>query len=111
MDQCITKGFPTVMAPMGYSNMYQIFQTPDYVAIVYEVIHDVRIIPLDGRPHVDQQLRQWWGDSRGHWEGDSLVVDVTNFTDKTLGAQQPAGFVPRWRQEYAHYRTLHPRRC
>ena len=90
-DRCITKGFPTVMMPLGYSNMYQIFQTPDYVAIFYEVIHDVRIIPLDGRPHANQQLRQWWGDSRGRWEGDTLVVDMTNFSDKTFGTQQPTG--------------------
>jgi hypothetical protein len=90
-DRCITKGFPTVMMPLGYSNMYQIFQTPQYVAIVYEVIHDVRIIPLDGRPHVSQELRQWWGDSRGRWEGDTLVVDITNFSDKTFGTQQALG--------------------
>jgi hypothetical protein len=59
--------------------------------MVYEVIHDTRIIPLDGRPHIDQNIRQWWGDSRGHWEGDTLVVDMTNFSEKTLGNQQPAG--------------------
>ena len=106
-DRCITKGFPTVMMPLGYSNMYQIFQTPDYVAIYYEVIHDVRIIPVDGRPHVSSQLRQWWGDSRGRWEGDTLVVDITNFSDKTFLKQQPTGrfrgggkdthIVERWR--------------
>ncbi len=106
-DRCITKGFPTVMMPLGYSNMYQIFQTPDYVAIYYEVIHDVRIIPLDGRPHVSPQIRQWWGDSRGRWEGDTLVVDVTNFSDKTFLRQQATGqfrggskdmhIVERWR--------------
>jgi hypothetical protein len=90
-DRCITKGYPTVMIPMGYNNAYRIFQAPGYVAIVYEVIHDVRIIPLDGRPHLDQSVRQWWGDSRGHWEGDTLVVDITNFSDKTLGNQQPVG--------------------
>jgi hypothetical protein len=90
-DRCITKGFPTVMMPLGYSNMYRILQTPEYVAIYHEVIHDVRIIPVDGRPHVGQQLRQWWGDSRGRWEGDTLVVDVTNFTDKTFGTQQSVG--------------------
>jgi hypothetical protein len=90
-DRCITKGMPTVMVPLGYNNSYRIFQTPDYVAIMYEVIHDVRIIPLDGRPHVDSTIRQWLGDSRGHWEGDTLVVDVTNFSDKTKGNQQPAG--------------------
>src|SRR5262245_16581157 len=55
-DRCITKGFPTVMMPLGHSNMYQIFQTPEYVAIYYEVIHDVRVIPVDGRPHVGDQL-------------------------------------------------------
>jgi hypothetical protein len=106
-DRCITKGFPTVMMPLGYSNMYQIFQTPNYVAIFYEVIHDVRIIPLDGRPHVGTQLRQWWGDSRGRWEGDTLVVEMTNFSDKTFMKQQQIGqfrggskdmrIVERWR--------------
>jgi hypothetical protein len=106
-DRCITKGFPTVLTPLGYSNMYQIFQTPDYVAIYYEVIHDVRIIPVDGRPHASPQLRQWWGDSRGRWEGDTLVVDMTNFSDKTFLRQQPTGqfrgggkdthIVERWR--------------
>lgn len=90
-DRCFTKGFPTVMMPLGYSNMYQIVQTPDHVAIYYEVIHDVRIIPLDGRPPLDQGVRQMWGDSRGRWEGDTLVVDVTNFSDKTFGTQQAIG--------------------
>ena len=90
-DRCITKGYPTVMVPQGYNNAYRIMQAPGYVAIVYEVIHDVRIIPLDGRPHVGQSIRQWWGDSRGRWEGDTLVVDMTNFSDKTMGNQQPIG--------------------
>ncbi len=90
-DRCISKGFPTVMMPLGYSNMYQIFQTPNYVAIMYEVIHDVRIIPLDSRPHASPSISQWWGDSRGRWEGDTLVVDVVNFTDKNFGRQQAIG--------------------
>jgi hypothetical protein len=90
-DRCISKGYPTVMLPMGYSNLYEIIQSPDYVAIYYEVIHDARIIPLDGRPHLDSKVRQWWGDSRGRWEGDTLVVEVTNFSDKSFGTQQPAG--------------------
>jgi hypothetical protein len=90
-DRCITKGLPTVMVPLGYNNSYQIFQSPGVVAIFYEVIHDWRIIPLDGKPHIDQSVRQWWGDSRGHWEGDTLVVDVTNFRPDTLGNQQPIG--------------------
>jgi hypothetical protein len=77
--------WPTVgppMVPAGYNNNYQIFQTRDYVAILSEMIHDVRIIPLDGRPHIPQGMRQWMGDSRGHWEGSTLVVETTNFTSK-----------------------------
>lgn len=84
-DRCIL--WPTSGPPMlssGYNNNYQILQTPEYVAIVVEMIHDVRIIPLDGRPHVEQGLRQWLGDARGHWEGDTLVVESTNFSDKTV---------------------------
>jgi hypothetical protein len=90
-DRCISKGYPTVMLPMGYSNLYEIIQTPNHVALFYEVIHDARIIPLEGRAHIDSKVRQYWGDSRGHWEGDTLVVEVTNFSDKTFGTQQPAG--------------------
>jgi hypothetical protein len=90
-DRCITKGFPTVMIPMGYANAFRILQTRDSVAILFEIIHDVRIIPLDKRPHVGSSIRQYWGDSRGHWEGNTLVVEVTNFSDKTSGTQQPAG--------------------
>ena len=67
--------------PTGYNNNYQIVQTPGLVAILSEMIHEVRLIPLDGRPHVGPTIRQWFGDSRGHWEGNTLVVDTTNFTD------------------------------
>jgi len=67
--------------PTGYNNNYQIVQTHEYVAILSEMIHEVRLIPLDGRPHLGQSIRQWFGDSRGHWEGHTLVVDTTNFTD------------------------------
>jgi hypothetical protein len=83
-ERCIlwpTAGPP--MVPAGYNNNYQILQTPEYVVILIEMIHDVRIIPLDNRPHSSQTIRQWSGDSRGHWEGDTLVVDTTNFTNKT----------------------------
>ena len=68
--------------PGGYNNHLQIVQSPDYVVIEMEQIHDARIIPLDGRPHLPSSIRHWNGDSRGQWEGDTLVVDVTNFTDK-----------------------------
>jgi hypothetical protein len=71
------------MVPAGYNNYYQFVQTRDYVAIEVEMIHDVRIIALDGRPHISPTIRRWMGDSVGHWEGDTLVVDTTNFTDQT----------------------------
>ena len=83
-DRCITRGLPSVMIPTSYNNAYQIVQTPGYVTIRYEMLA-YRVIPLDGRPHVDSRIRMWEGDSRGHWEGNTLVVDVTNFSDKTNG--------------------------
>jgi hypothetical protein len=81
-ERCIlwrTAGPP--MLPGPYNSNYQIYQTPGYVVIAIEMIHDVRFIPLDGRPHLPPSIRQWMGDSRGHWEGNTLVVDTTNFTD------------------------------
>jgi hypothetical protein len=83
-ERCLlwsTAGPP--MMPSGYNSNYQIAQAPGYVVILIEMIHDVRIIPLDGRPHLGPDIRQWLGDSRGHWEGETLVVDTTNFTDQT----------------------------
>jgi hypothetical protein len=83
-ERCLlspTSGPP--MLPGPYNNNYQIVQTPDYVMIAIEMIHDVRIIPLNGRPHLAPALRNWLGDSVGHWEGNTLVVDTTNFTDQT----------------------------
>ncbi len=82
-DRCITyHGVPPIST--GYNNTYQILQTPDYVAIRVENIHDVRIIPLDGRPQLDDDVRQWNGDSRGRWEGNTLVVETANFSDQTV---------------------------
>ena len=83
-ERCIV-GFNTgpPVRPGGYNNNIQLFQTSDYVVILNEMVHDVRIIPLDGRAHLPGALRQWMGDSRGRWEGDTLVVETTNFTDKT----------------------------
>ena len=82
-ERCIV-GFSTgpPMLPAGYNNNVQILQTPGYVVLAVEMIHDVRVVPLDGRPHLPSDIRQWLGDSRGHWEGSTLVVDTTNFTDK-----------------------------
>ena len=83
-ERCLL-GFSTgpPVVPNAYNNNIQLFQTPDYVAILTEMVHDVRIVPLDGRPHLLPDIRQWLGNARGHWEGDALVVDSTNFTDKT----------------------------
>jgi hypothetical protein len=80
--RCISFGLPNTFA--GYNSTYQIIQTPDTVVIATEMIHDARIIPLDGRPHLASGIRQWLGDSRGHWEGDTLVVDTTNFVDQSF---------------------------
>jgi hypothetical protein len=83
-ERCLV--WPTLgppMLPSFYNNNYQIVQGPGYVAIVVEMIHDVRMIPTDGRPHLPSNVRLWMGDPRGHWEGNTLVVDTTNFTNKT----------------------------
>jgi hypothetical protein len=69
--------------PVPYGNGNRILQTPDAFILTYEMIHDTRVIPLDGRPHISQKIRQYLGDSRGHWEGNTLVVETTNFTDQT----------------------------
>jgi hypothetical protein len=82
-DQCITRGVVGSMLPVIYGNSFQIVQTPGYVAIRYEMIHETRVIPTDGRPHVAPRVRTYMGDPRGHWEGNTLVVETTNFTDKT----------------------------
>jgi hypothetical protein len=81
-ERCITRGAPKL--PGMYNNNFQIYQTREYVAIMQEMIHEVRVIRLDGSPHVDPKIRLWMGDSRGHWEGDTLVVDTTNFSDKII---------------------------
>lgn len=83
-DRCIVRGNTgPPMLPAGYNNNYQIVQTSGHVMILIEMIHDARIIPLDGRPHLPGTVRQWLGDPRGRWEGDTLVVETTNYTDKT----------------------------
>ncbi len=82
-ERCIV--FPTAgppMLPYAYNNNYRILQARNFVAITIEMVHDVRIIPTDGSPHLAPSVRQWLGDSRGHWEGNTLVVDTTNFNGK-----------------------------
>jgi len=84
-DRCITRGVPGRMFPAGYNNAYQIVQGPGYVVIMSEMIHDARVIPVEGnvgRAHAPAEVLSWDGDSRGHWEGSTLVVDTTNFNGK-----------------------------
>jgi hypothetical protein len=83
-DRCIVRantGPP--MLPAGYNNNYQIFQTGEHVVVLIEMIHDARLIPLTKRPPLSSNIRRWLGDSRGWWEGDTLVVETTNFTNRT----------------------------
>jgi hypothetical protein len=82
-SRCITRGLVSSMLPTLYNFGNQILQAPGYVVIRNEMIHETRVIPLDGRPHVGSGIRTYLGDSRGHWEGSTLVVETTNFNDKT----------------------------
>jgi hypothetical protein len=81
-ERCITYGSPQLTA--GYQSYYQIVQTPNSVIIMTEMIHDARVIPLDGRPHAPAMIQQWLGDSRGHWEGGTLVIDTTNYKPRSF---------------------------
>ena len=85
-ERCITRGVPGGFFPAGYNNAYRILQTRDHVVILYEMIHEPRIIPIDGRPHIGANIGQWNGDSRGRWEGNTLVIEVTNYRDEEVGA-------------------------
>jgi hypothetical protein len=97
-ERCITYGVPWLVA--GYNSYIQIFQTPTHVAILQEMIHDVRIVPLDGRAPVTSSLRFWNGDSRGRFEGDTLVVTTTNYSPRTRlqGSSENLKLVERFRR-------------
>ena len=98
-ERCIQWGVAgPPMMPGAYNNNVQLFQTRDYVVIYNEMIHEHRMVPLDGRPHLPQNVRQWMGDSRGHWDGNTLVVDTTNFTNKTSyrGASENLHLIERF---------------
>ncbi len=82
-DRCITRGIVGGVLPVPYGNGNRILQTPNAFVITYEMIHDTRVIPLDGRPHISPKIHQYLGDSRGHWEGNTLVVETSNFTNLT----------------------------
>jgi hypothetical protein len=83
-ERCITRGLPGSMLPGQYGNSYEIVQAPGIVAIRYEMVHETRVIPLDGRSHASGTLRMDMGDARGHWEGDTLVVETTNFKGRSI---------------------------
>jgi hypothetical protein len=83
-ERCITRGLPGAMSPSAYNNTYRIVQSPGYVAIQIEMLGGTRVIPTSGGQHVGPKLREYMGDSRGHWEGNTLVVETTNFTNRTL---------------------------
>jgi len=90
--RCITRGLLGSVIPVIYSNGNEIVQAPGYVVFRNEMIHESRVIPLDARPHVSSAIRMYMGDSRGHWEGDTLVVETTNFTDKVAIGSNGAGY-------------------
>jgi hypothetical protein len=98
--RCITFGVPRLGGNFGAGpySYYQILQTPEYVVLFMETIHEARIIPLDGRPHLPKSIRQWSGDSRGRWEGKTLVVDTTNFSPNSyfLGSGENLHLVERF---------------
>ena len=83
-DRCITRGVAGSIIPVIYGNGLEIVQAPGYVAIRYEMVHDIRIIPTDGRPHMNSNIRSYMGDAVGHWEGKTLVVETTNLLGDTL---------------------------
>jgi hypothetical protein len=89
-ERCITRGIPGGLFPSGYGNGYRIVQSPGIVAIFYEMIHEPRIIRVDGSPHLPSHMRFWNGDSRGRWEGNTLVVDITNYNGKGVIATNVA---------------------
>ena len=82
-DRCITRGALGSFLPVIYGNGLRIVQNPNFVALSYEMIHETRIVPLDGRRHVDDRIRQYLGNARGYWDGDTLVIETTNFTNRT----------------------------
>ncbi len=88
LERCISRGVPGSMIPVMYGNVYTIFQSPGYIVVTYEIIHEARVIPLEGSEHVSRAITEHMGDPRGHWEGETLVVETTNF--KALTAYRRA---------------------
>ena len=94
-ERCIFRTLPTAMIQTLYNANYQILQTPDYFVLLMEMIHEARVVPLDGRPHAFGDIRQWLGDARGHWEDETLVVETLHFNDRLDGGDyQPPHLTP-----------------
>ncbi len=94
-DRCITRGLPASMFPFPYNNGIQILQAPGYVVINLEMIHEARIVPLGKMPALDGAVKQWMGSSRGHWEGNALVVETTNFNGQVSMTSFPTRGSPK----------------
>ena len=105
-DRCITRGLPSVMFPAIYNNNTQIVQAPGYVALTYEMIHETRVIPLDGRPFVGERIRGYMGDARARWDGGTLVVETQNFSERAnyRGTGSTLRLVERFRR--VHHQRL-----
>jgi hypothetical protein len=99
-DRCITRGVPTAIYSVGHSANTRVVQGPAYVAISYEMIHETRVVPIDGRPPLPAPLRQYLGDARGHWEGDTLVIRTANFNGRASfrGASDTLVLTERFRR-------------
>ena len=100
-ERCLVmQGSGPPILPTAYNNNTQIVQGPGYVALLVEMGHEARVIPLDGRPHLPKDVRLWKGDSRGHWEGDTLIVETTNFTNKSAfrGTTENMRLIERFRR-------------
>ena len=95
-ERCVNFGIPRMQA--GYNSYLQIVQAPGHVAILNEMAHDARLVPTDGRPHLDSRIQTWNGDPRGHWQGDTLVIDTTNFSPKSdfMGSHENLRLVERF---------------
>ena len=100
-ERCITVGMPNLFP--GYNTNFHILQTPDHVVFLHEMMHDARIIPLEDAPHVGDAIRQWHGDPRGYWDGDTLVVETTNFS---ANAESPAAVFTRHRGSAGQLRLV-----
>jgi hypothetical protein len=98
-DQCITRGLPGSMMPAIYGNSYEIVQAPGMVAIRYEMVHETRVIPIDGRKAIPEQMQSYMGDSRGHWDGDTLVVEGSHYLESSAfgGASSKLKTIERFR--------------